>query len=204
MSKKDKIKWDKKFQDKPDLLDARPPSKFVAEFYDKCEGNQALDLASGGGRHALYLSTKGFLVDAVDISPVALKKLSQKVDKDLVTLIEADLDDFVPKLNHYDLIVMANFLNRELIARCYDALKDGGLFIIETYMEDDDNEKKDSNPEFLLREDELIHIFYNGFTRLAYEEFWNEGYEKYHMRKQAIVAQKGAALQRQYKIQSST
>ncbi len=198
MSQQDREKWDKKFQDMPDLLDNRPPSKFVAEYYHKCEGNQALDLASGGGRHTLYLSEKGFLVDSVDISTVALEKLSKKVDNDLVTLIEADLDEFKPKFNHYDIIVMTNFLDRDLIARCYDALKDDGIFVVETYMADDENEKKDSNPEFLLREDELIQTFYNGFRRLVYEEFWNEDYEKYRMKKQAIVVQKGTVIQRRY------
>ena len=198
MSQRDKEKWDKKYHDKPDLLDARPPSKFVRDYHDKCEGKQALDLACGSGRHTLFLSDKGFLVDAVDISSVALEKLAKKAD-DSVNIIEEDLDTFVPKRNHYDIIVMTNFLDRDLIARCYDALKDGGVFIIETYMEDDENEKKDSNSDFLLQEDELVMMFYNGFKRLAYDEFWNEEYEKYRMKKQAIAVQKGRAMQVKYK-----
>lgn len=193
MSDKDKQKWDKKYADKPDLLEARPPSKFVREYHDMCEGKQALDLACGAGRHALYLSNEGFLVDAVDISTVALEKLAGKKG-DAITLIEADLDEFNPKQDHYDMIVMTNFLDRDLIARCVGALKDGGVFVIETYMEDDENEK-DSNPDFLLKEDELVHIFYNDFKRLDYEEFWNEDFEKYRMKKQAIAVQKGRALQ---------
>ena len=197
MAEKDREKWDKKYHDKPELLDARPVSKFVAKYHQKCEGKQALDLACGSGRHTLFLSEKGFLVDAVDISSVALEKLASKMD-DSVNLIKSDLDVFTPKNNHYDLIVMTNFLDRDLIARCYDALKDGGIFIIETYMEDDENEKKDSNPDFLLKEDELILTFYNGFKRVDYEEFWNEDYEKYRMKKQAIVVQKGRQMQIKY------
>ena len=198
MSQEDKQKWDKKFTEKPDLLDVRPPCAFIARYHDSCEGKQALDLACGGGRHTLFLSEKGFDVDAVDISSVALEKLKPKV-ADNVTLIEADLDTYTPKQNHYDLIVMSNFLDRDLIARCYGALKDGGIFIIETYMQDDENEKKDSNPDFLLKEDELIVMFYNGFKRLDYAEFWNESYEKYRMKKQAIAVQKGRAMQVRYK-----
>jgi len=197
MAQKDREKWDKKYHDKPDLLDTRPPSKFVREYHDKCEGKQALDLACGSGRHTLFLSEKGFLVDAVDISAVALEKLAEKKN-DSINLIEADLDEFMPQRNHYDFIVMSNFLDRDLIARCYDALKDGGVFVIETYMEDDDNEKKESNPDFLLKEDELIMMFYNGFKRLDYDEFWNEDFEKYRMKKQAIAVQKGRALKINY------
>ena len=197
MAKYDREKWDKKYQDKPELLDTRPPSKFVEKYHPMCEGNQALDLACGSGRHTMFLSENGFLVDAVDISSVALEKLATKIS-DSVNLIEADLDTFEPKINHYDLIVMTNFLDRALIARCYDALKDGGIFIVETYMEDDENEKKDSNPDFLLKEDELILTFYNGFKRLDYEEFWNEDYEKYRMKKQAIAVQKGRQMKIKY------
>ncbi len=197
MSQEDRKKWDEKYHDKPDLLDVRPPSKFVRNYHDRCEGKQALDLACGSGRHTLFLSEKGFLVDAVDISTVALEKLREKMG-DSVTLIEADLDEYTPKQNHYDMIVMTNFLDRDLIARCYDALKDGGVFVIETYMEDDENEKQDSNPDFLLREDELVQVFYNGFKRLAYDEFWNEDFEKYRMKKQAIVVQKGRQVQIKY------
>lgn len=189
MSQHDRQKWDKKFTTMPDLLSARPPCDMVKKFYADAKGKQALDLACGGGRHTLFLQEKGFRVDAVDISPVALAKLKPKVDEK-VMLIEADLDTFTPKRNHYDFIVMTNFLDRELIARCYDGLKLGGIFIIETYMVDDENEKKDSNPDFLLQEDELVQIFYNDFKRLAYDEFWNENYEKYRMKKQAIAVQK--------------
>ncbi len=198
MAEKDREKWDKKYEEKPDLLDTRPPSRFVSEYHDRCEGKQALDLACGSGRHTLFLSEKGFLVDAVDISSIALEKLANKVG-DSVNIIKADLDEFAPKRNHYDMIVMTNFLDRDLIARCYDALKDGGVFVIETYMQDDENEKEDSNPEFLLREDELIMMFYNGFKRLEYDEFWNEDYEKYRMKKQAIAVQKGRAKETRYK-----
>ena len=198
MAQQDKEKWDKKFQDKPDLLEPRPPARYVSDFHNLCEGKHALDLACGGGRHTLFLSEKGFTVDAVDISTVALEKLAKKVG-DSVNLIEADLDEFTPDCNYYDMIVMTNFLDRDLISRCYEALKDGGIFVIETYMEDDDNEKKDSNPNFLLKEDELIMMFYNDSKRLDYDEFWNEDFEKYRMKKQAIAVQKGRGMKVMFK-----
>ncbi len=194
MSIKDKEKWNKKFSTMPELLSPRPPAKFVEAYHDSCEGKRALDLGCGGGRHTLFLSQKGFLVDAVDISSVALEKLAPKVDKEKVTLIEADLDTFTPQQAHYDLIVMTNFLDRDLIARSIEGLKDGGIFIIETYMDDEENEKKNSNPDFLLQEEELIQMFYNGFKRLDYDEFWNEDYEKFRMKKQAIAVQKGRQI----------
>ena len=190
MSQKDRIKWNKKFSEMPDLLAPRPPAELVEKYLHEAPGKNALDLACGGGRHTLFLSDHGFHVDAVDISVVALEKLSKRVDPERVTLIEADLDGFDLHEAQYDLIVKTNYLDRGLIARAKKALKKGGIFIVETYMADAENEKKDSNPDFLLQKGELKEIFSEGFEILEYREFWNESYEKYRMKKAAIAVRK--------------
>ncbi len=190
MAEKDKVKWDNKYGEMPTLLEKRPPSKTVSAFYADAPGKRALDLACGGGRHTLFLSERGFSVDAVDISAVALEALRKKADAKKVTIIEADLDTYTPEKKRYDLIVNTNYLDRELIERTKNSLKPCGIFIVETYMEDDGNEKKNSNPDFLLKKGELIEIFSHEFDVLEYREFWNEPFEKYRMRKQAIAVQK--------------
>jgi SAM-dependent methyltransferase len=192
MSQKDKIKWDEKFANNPELLAPREPSDILKQFLSKEENytdKKALELACGGGRHTLYLSNLGFKVDAVDISKVALDSLREKIDIDMVSLIEADLDHFSPEADLYDLIVMSNFLDRELIKRSCKALKRGGVFFVETYMDDPNNEKRNSNPNFLLKKDELKEIF-DGFEILEYREFWNEPYEIYRMKKEAVLARR--------------
>ncbi len=190
MSQKDRIKWNKKFSEMPDLLAPRPPAELVEKYLHEAPGKNALDLACGGGRHTLFLSDHGFHVDAVDISAVVLEKLSKRVDPERVTLIEADLDAFDLHEAKYDLIVKTNYLDRGLIARAKKALKKGGIFIVETYLADAENEKKDSNPDFLLQKGELKEIFSEGFEILEYREFWNESYEKYRMKKAAIAVRK--------------
>lgn len=190
MALDDKQKWDKKYSAMPQLLEKRPPSYFVAAFYTEAPGSNALDLACGSGRHTLFLSDKGFDVDAVDISTVALDALRKRVDGNRVNIIEADLDTYLPEAEAYDLIVKTNFLDRALIERAKTALKHGGIMIVETYMADPANEKPDSNPDFLLRKGELLDLFNEGFDVLEYKEFWNESYEKYRMRKQAIAVRK--------------
>ena len=190
MAQKDKEKWDKKYTEMADLLASRPPSDMVARYHEEAPGKRALDLACGSGRHSLYLARKGFQVDAVDISSVALEHLAAQPERENITIIEADLDTFSPQPNTYDLIVKTNYLDRSLIERAKEALKPGGIFIVETYVEDDANEKKDSNPDFLLHKDELLSVFDDGFSILEYKNFWNEGYEKYRMKKEAIAAKK--------------
>jgi len=190
MSAKDRVKWNRKYQEKPALLSARPPSPFVANYYHYAPHNSAIDIACGNGRHTLFLAQHGFSVDAVEISSVAIESLTKKITPAMkITPIEADLDNFEPS-NMYGLAVMTNFLDREVIERIAKSLLPHGVFIVETYMAHPDNEKTQSNPDFLLQPKELQMLFKEGFECLAYEEFWNEPHELYRMRKQAIVVRK--------------
>ena len=190
MSDKDREKWNRKYKEKPTLLETRPPSRLLAAHLHLVQGDCAIDLACGSGRHTLFLADKGFCVDAIDISAVALNTLSKRLNSSKVTLIETDLDTFTPQQGYYDLAIMTNYLDRPLITRTMHALKPGALFYIETYMVHSENEKKDANPDFLLKAGELKTFFDNSYTTLTYEEFWNEAYEMYKMRKQAIMVQK--------------
>jgi len=188
MSLEDKKKWDKKYKENPRLLEDREPSLFVKKYSLIPKGREALDLACGVGRNALFLESRGFKVDAIDISSVALDILKSK-SKGSINTILADLDSFEFSKS-YDVIIKCNFLDRELIEKSKKALKKGGVFIVETYIEDKLNEKKDSNPNFLLKKDELLKIFKDGFEVLEYKTFWNESHELYKMKKAAIAVRK--------------
>ena len=188
MSIEDKNKWDRKYKENPKLLEVREPSLFVKKYCQVAKGKEALDLAAGIGKNSLFLETRGFRVDAVDISKVALDILKSR-SKGTINIIEADLDNFTPT-KEYDLIIMCNFLDRKLIERTKSNLKRGGVYIVETYIEDKKNEKKDSNPNFLLKKDELLKIFKDGFEILEYKTFQNESYELYRMKKAAIAVRK--------------
>ena len=175
-----------------DLLAPRPPSDMVLLYYKEAPGKQALDLACGSGRHTIFLDKKGFNVDAVDISPVALKQLAKHSNPDHVTLVEADLDNFELRSEAYDLIINTNYLDRKLIQRAKTALKPGGIFILETYVVDEGNEKKSANPDYLLQEGELYSLFSDNFVMLEHKAFWNEKYEKHRMKKESITVRKYA------------
>ncbi|MGB5917628.1 MAG: tellurium resistance protein TehB, partial [Arcobacter sp.] len=85
---------------------------------------------------------------------------------------------------------MTNFLDRKLIPKLANALKKDGILFIETYMHDKINEKPPSNPDFLLQKDELKSFFDDQFEILDYDEFENEDYELYRMKKQSIEVKK--------------
>lgn len=189
MAQKDKIKWDKKYETTPSLLEKREPSKKLVDLLDKVKGKKSLDVASGTGRNSIYLASEGFDVDAIDISQVALNELSKKGFENITCKL-VDLDDYELSTNTYDLIVMSNFLDRDLIPKLSVAVKINGILFIETYMEDKENEKTPSNPDFLLKKDELKSFFNEEFEIIEYDEFFNENYELYRMKKQAITVRK--------------
>lgn len=190
MAEKDRLKWDKKYRQKPTLLETRPPSPLLVKHLSAVNGYCAIDLACGSGRHTLYLHEKGFCVDAVDISSVALETLASKTKGKEIRLLTEDLDTFTPQMHRYDLAVMSNYLDRALICRTAAVLKPGALFFIETYMDHPENEKKDANPDFLLAPNELPGFFDSSFEILEYGEYPNEDYELYRMYKQGIVVKK--------------
>jgi len=198
MAQKDQIKWDRKYMENPRLLESREASAIVQRFASMSPQSgvtkRALDVACGTGRNTLYLAKQGFEIDALDISAVALQELSQHMSR--VTDISfihtqlVDLDSYTPPHSHYDLIINIHFLDRSLIRQLGRALRRDGILIIETYMIDDDNEKPNSNPEFLLRAGELPSFFDEDYEILGYEEFWNDQHELWRMKKQAIVVKR--------------
>ncbi|NPA28210.1 MAG: methyltransferase domain-containing protein [Epsilonproteobacteria bacterium] len=186
---RDRIKWDSKYLQKPNLLNRKEVSFIVKKYFSLAPNKLALDIAAGGGRHTLFLEKQGFRVDAVDISKVATKALKEKVNSSRVNVVEADLDSYEFKKEYYGLILKINYLDREVIRRAQDSLVRGGLFIIEGYLDDKINQKP-SNPNFLLKRGELKELFDDSFEIIEYIEFENEPYEIYRMKKAAIVVRK--------------
>ncbi len=194
MSKNDKQKWDEKYIKKSQLLNQREASANIQKYIKECSGNKALDLACGAGKNTLYLAKQGFIVDAIDIAEIALDTLNKyakdNLTQDLINTTLMDLDDFTPISDTYNLIIMTNFLDRVIIEKAKKSLKKDGIFIVETYMKDEKNEKINSDEKNLLYKEELKDIFLPKFEIIFYNEFENEENEIYRMKKQVIVAKK--------------
>ncbi len=189
MAIEDKIKWDKKYKETSSLLKDRPHSRKLEELVNKVKGTKALEIACGTGRNSVYLAQKGFEVDALDISEVALQFLDKKGHGAINTKL-VDLEGYEPSKNSYDVIVMTNYLDRGIIPHLVQALKKEGILYIETYMHHESNTKPGSNPDFLLKANELKSFFDEGCEILDYEEFDNEAFEKYRMKKQSVAVRR--------------
>lgn len=159
----DKERWNKRHVEKPMRHNVEP---IVEKYISIANVGQALDIACGTGRNTHFLAENGFVVDAVDLSDYAL---SQIKDTQTIQKIEADLDSYTLDANKYDLIININYLNRRFFPQIKEALREGGVVIFETFIVAHGDFENPSNPEYLLRKNELLHAFI-GLDIIYYEE----------------------------------
>jgi SAM-dependent methyltransferase len=153
------------------LSEPNQPSAWVCRF-SSCirPAGDVLDLACGRGRHARWLAAQGFHVEAVDRDPAALATLAGVMG---VRVRAADLESGPwPYAGcRFDAIVVTNYLHRQLMPLIEGALAVGGVLIYETFMVGNERHGKPSNPDFLLRPQELLEIARSASLQvIAFEE----------------------------------
>lgn len=134
--KSDQERWDQRWQEKKDK-EQRPPHPLLIQFLDRrlVAGGRALDLACGIGQEAIWLARQGFRVDGVDISRVAIERGQEAAAAAgvQVNFAQADLDEWSPEDQAYDLITCFRFLDRRLWSRLRGALKPRGWLVYLTF-----------------------------------------------------------------------
>jgi len=152
--------------------DDRGPAQLLVDNIQLLPTGQALDVAMGKGRNAVYLAKKGFDVEGVDISPQAVRSALGQAREAGVTLKArvADLEiDYHIEKSAYDLIICFNYLQRSLITQIKDGLRVGGIVVHETFTVDQAQFGKPTNPDYLLKYNELLNLF-RDFRCLYYRE----------------------------------
>jgi SAM-dependent methyltransferase len=154
-------KWDERYSQST-AADAEPHPLVVAHCRSIPPGH-ALDVACGTGRHAVFLAQHGWTVTAVDYSRVAIDILRQRIEAGRLH-IDARVVDLkeshsVISTDTYDLIVICNYLQRDLFPRLRQATQAGGAVIVIVAMVDADPGVKPMNPAFLVQPGELCRTF---------------------------------------------
>ncbi len=161
MSQADQDKWNQRYREGTYAI-RKHPSALLEEWLPKLKipavHSRAIDVACGTGRNAIYLARRGWHVDAVDISQVALDYLSETAAaEDLpITCIQMDLEDAGRRpadlftAGRYDLAIMIRYTNMPLIDTLKDVLKAGGYLIIEEHLVTEADVAGPRNQEFRM------------------------------------------------------
>ena len=149
--------WDQRYQQGQHINDR--PHPLITSFASRLAPGRALNVASGTGRHAIWLAEHGWKVTAVDYSRIAIEILRQRCrDRGLaVESVTADLErhEFGIKPESYDLIIVCNYLQRDLFATLKSGTRIGGTVIAVIALVDNDPNIRPMNPAYLLNPGEL-------------------------------------------------
>lgn len=110
------------------------PNRLLVEASSLRPPGNALDVGMGQGRNAIYLAKKGWQVTGFDVSRVGLEQAKTEVRK-LRLPLEAVLcgdEEFDFGREQWDMIAIIYALEKRSVRRAREALKQGGLLVVES------------------------------------------------------------------------
>lgn len=140
-------------------------NQLLAEAVERVRAGTALDVGMGQGRNAIYLATKGWTVTGFDVAEVGLRKAEEQAAAAgvRITTVLASDEEFEFGRDRWDLIAIIYAIEKRSVYRVRDALKPGGLVVIEA------GHSETSGAPFEYGTNELLEIF-QGFRILKYED----------------------------------
>ena len=167
MSDADKTRWNARYG-AGEYAERTHPTVLLSTWLPQLPTGRALDIACGAGRNALFLSSCGFQVDAVDISEVALARAQQSAKAQSLDIdwLALDLDTQPLPGGPYDVVVVSRFLMHHLFPQIMDRLAPEGVLVYEQHLRTDGLEHAAKDLEiggprsarFRLRSQELLHL----------------------------------------------
>jgi SAM-dependent methyltransferase len=135
VSDEDRERWDRRFAVAGGVEAAAPPAELYGAEELLPAGGRALDVACGRGATAVWLALRGFAVDAVDVSPVALGAGAELAERggvaDRIRWHLHDLDAGLPDVGvGFAVVVCQRFRDPRLYPALAGALAPGGLLVL--------------------------------------------------------------------------
>jgi SAM-dependent methyltransferase len=97
--------WDERYAERQQW--SAEPNALIADLLGGLPPGDAVDLAAGEGRHALWLAGLGWRVTAVDFSDVGLARGRAQPGADRVTWVTADVTTWTAEPESLDLVLVA-------------------------------------------------------------------------------------------------
>ncbi|HVZ23205.1 MAG TPA: methyltransferase domain-containing protein [Vicinamibacterales bacterium] len=125
-------------------------------------GGDALDVACGRGRHALWLAAQGYRVRAIDRDAARVHALAQEAAARRLPVraevLDLEAGGVTLGRSAFDVIVVVHYLHRPLFPLLLEALRPGGTLVYETFLRQQAGRGKPTNPAFLLEPGELARL----------------------------------------------
>jgi len=118
-----------------------------------------LDFASGNGRNCIPLLKKNIIVTAIDKDQEKLNKYKTFNNINTICFDLETKEEWPLLREHYDVIIVVNYLFRPKIKKLITLLKKDGFLFYETFSVGNEKYGSPKNPDFLLKDKELIDIF---------------------------------------------
>jgi 2-polyprenyl-3-methyl-5-hydroxy-6-metoxy-1,4-benzoquinol methylase len=188
MPNEDAIRWNARYQ-----TDRYAGSSGLRPFLVENGGflptrGLALDLAMGMGGAAGFLLARGLDVVGVDISVVAARAAKQRYPA--LRAQVADLARFPLPPDGFDVATCFYYLDRGLYAGLREAIRPGGVVVIETLTRAMLAMQPETEPRFLLDAGELREMC-PGWQLLAYREGWIDSEHGGRKAIASLVARRG-------------
>ena len=127
-----------------------------------------LDFASGDGRNCIPLSKKNILVTAIDKDQEKLNKYKSFENINTICFDLETIEEWPLFREYYDVIIVVNYLYRPKIKKLISLLKKNGFLFYETFSLGNEKYGLPKNPNFLLKDKELLDIFNKELLPLSF------------------------------------
>lgn len=168
MSDDERARWNERYADEG-REPPTEPAEVLAEYADGLPGSRALDVATGGGRNAIFLADRGYTVDAIDVSEEGLRIARERADErgvvDEIEFVRADVEEYEFSQGVYDVIVVARYYSLNALPALKRALAPGGVLLYEHRLQP----PGDDTHRFRFRSNDLLRACLD-LRIVSYEE----------------------------------
>ena len=173
MASSDRDHWNTRYTERPWPQDASP--WLVSQQSALPRVGDALDIAGGTGRNALWLADLGWSVTITDVSDVALSIAANRatasgadISTELTDLTTAPLPE-----GPWNLVLLFHYLDRDLVPAIGSILEPSGILIGALATRTNLEQHARPPAPFLLEDGELPRLL-TGFDLVTYEEGWQD------------------------------
>lgn len=104
--------FDQEYRRTADYFGVEPASLLSAQVSRLDPSRPVLDVGAGQGRNALFLARRGFEVDAIDLSAVAIETVSLRAAEEglRIRALVCGFESFVPAVDHYSTVLLLGLI----------------------------------------------------------------------------------------------